>query len=56
MNMVVDLLVSYLMLSVMRHPLLTCALDARFNDRWHTFAPSAARGGQAMPMQADGAM
>ncbi|KAF5392555.1 hypothetical protein D9757_002170 [Collybiopsis confluens] len=26
-------------------------LDVRFNDRWHTFTPSAAKGGQAM--QAD---
>ncbi|KAI6106977.1 hypothetical protein EDD17DRAFT_1888537 [Pisolithus thermaeus] len=29
-------------------------LDVRFNDRWHTFSPSAAKGGQVMPMQADG--
>lgn len=28
-------------------------LDVRFNDRWHTFTPSAAKGGQVMPM--DGA-
>ncbi|KAI0320586.1 RNA-binding domain-containing protein [Amylostereum chailletii] len=28
-------------------------LDVRFNDRWHTFTPTAAKGGQAMPMQAD---
>ncbi|KAH8113822.1 hypothetical protein DFH11DRAFT_1509965 [Phellopilus nigrolimitatus] len=28
-------------------------LDVRFNDRWHTFTPTAARGGAAMPMQAD---
>jgi hypothetical protein len=26
-------------------------LDVRFNDRWHTFTPTAAKGGQAM--QAD---
>nr|VWP00330.1 Trehalose-6-phosphate phosphatase (EC [Ganoderma boninense] len=31
-------------------------LDVRFNDRWHTFSPTAAKGGQAIPMQADGAM
>ena len=29
-------------------------LDVRFNDRWHTFTPTAAKGGQVMPMQADG--
>ncbi|KAI0918355.1 hypothetical protein AcV5_002362 [Taiwanofungus camphoratus] len=29
-------------------------LDVRFNDRWHTFTPSAAKGGQTVPMQADG--
>lgn len=29
-------------------------LDVRFNDRWHTFTPSAARGGQANGMQTDG--
>ncbi|KAF8957855.1 hypothetical protein BDZ97DRAFT_1844401 [Flammula alnicola] len=28
-------------------------LDVRFNDRWHTFTPSAAKGGQIAPMQAD---
>ncbi|OCH89276.1 RNA-binding domain-containing protein [Obba rivulosa] len=28
-------------------------LDVRFNDRWHTFSPGAAKGGQTMPMQAD---
>ncbi|KAH9836100.1 RNA-binding domain-containing protein [Rhodofomes roseus] len=29
-------------------------LDVRFNDRWHTFTPSAAKGGQAVvPMQAE---
>lgn len=27
------------------------SLDVRFNDRWHTFTPSSAKGGQAM--QAD---
>ncbi|TBU60208.1 RNA-binding domain-containing protein [Dichomitus squalens] len=31
-------------------------LDVRFNDRWHTFSPGAAKGGQTVPMQADGAM
>ncbi|KAI9062104.1 RNA-binding domain-containing protein [Trametes sanguinea] len=31
-------------------------LDVRFNDRWHTFTPGAAKGGQTMPMQADVAM
>ncbi|KAF8840580.1 RNA-binding domain-containing protein [Paxillus ammoniavirescens] len=29
-------------------------LDVRFNDRWHTFTPTAAKGGQVMPLQADG--
>ncbi|EIW54807.1 RNA-binding domain-containing protein [Trametes versicolor FP-101664 SS1] len=28
-------------------------LDVRFNDRWHTFSPGAAKGGQAVPMQAE---
>ena len=56
MNTVVDLSVPYLMFSVMRYSLLMSSLDVRFNDRWHTFAPSAARGGQAIPMPADGAM
>ncbi|KAG6816015.1 hypothetical protein H0H87_009467 [Tephrocybe sp. NHM501043] len=28
-------------------------LDVRFNDRWHTFTPTAAKGGQVAPMQAD---
>ncbi|KAI0337219.1 RNA-binding domain-containing protein [Trametopsis cervina] len=29
-------------------------LDVRFNDRWHTFTPTAAKGGQAAaPMQTD---
>lgn len=28
-------------------------VDVRFNDRWHTFTPSAAKGGQVAPMQAD---
>ncbi|KAI0718666.1 hypothetical protein C8T65DRAFT_803566 [Cerioporus squamosus] len=31
-------------------------LDVRFNDRWHTFTPGAAKGGQAMPIAADVAM
>ncbi|KAI1785974.1 RNA-binding domain-containing protein [Ganoderma leucocontextum] len=31
-------------------------LDVRFNDRWHTFSPGAAKGGQAVPMQAEVAM
>ena len=31
----------------------TLYLDVRFNDRWHTFTPSAAKGGQVAPMQAD---
>ncbi|KAI0071042.1 RNA-binding domain-containing protein [Panus rudis PR-1116 ss-1] len=31
-------------------------LDVRFNDRWHTFSPGAARGSQGAPaVQADGA-
>ena len=29
-------------------------LDVRFNDRWHTFTPTAAKGGQSVPMQPDG--
>ncbi len=29
-------------------------LDVRFNDRWHTFTPAAAKGGQAVPIQPDG--
>ena len=29
-------------------------LDVRYNDRWHTFTPTAAKGGQAVPMQPDG--
>ncbi|KAG6887321.1 hypothetical protein C0992_012875 [Termitomyces sp. T32_za158] len=28
-------------------------LDVRFNDRWHTFTPTAAKGGQVATMQAD---
>ena len=28
-------------------------LDVRFNDRWHTFTPTAAKGGQLGAMQAD---
>ncbi|EGO03936.1 hypothetical protein SERLA73DRAFT_84149 [Serpula lacrymans var. lacrymans S7.3] len=28
-------------------------LDVRFNDRWHTFTPTAAKGGQVVPIQAD---
>lgn len=28
-------------------------LDVRFNDRWHTFTPTAAKGGQVMPLQPD---
>ncbi|RDX51727.1 RNA-binding domain-containing protein [Polyporus arcularius HHB13444] len=28
-------------------------LDVRFNDRWHTFTPGAAKGGQAIPIAAD---
>ena len=27
--------------------------DVRFNDRWHTFTPTAAKGGQMNAMQAD---
>lgn len=27
--------------------------DVRFNDRWHTFTPSAAKGGQVVPMQSE---
>jgi len=26
-------------------------LDVRFNDRWHTFTPTAAKGGQIAPLQ-----
>ncbi|KAF8268765.1 hypothetical protein EI94DRAFT_1771487 [Lactarius quietus] len=29
-------------------------LDVRFNDSWHTLTPTAAKGGQAIPIQADG--
>jgi len=29
-------------------------LDVRYNDRWHTFTPTAAKGGQAVTMQPDG--
>ena len=28
-------------------------LDVRFNDRWHTFTPTAAKGGQVIPLQPD---
>jgi len=28
-------------------------LDVRFNDRWHTFTPTAAKGGQVAAIQAD---
>lgn len=28
-------------------------LDVRYNDRWHTFTPTAAKGGQVVPMQAE---
>ncbi|KAF8644912.1 hypothetical protein AX16_008195 [Volvariella volvacea WC 439] len=28
-------------------------LDVRFNDRWHTFTPTAAKGGQVAPIQTD---
>ena len=28
-------------------------LDVRFNDRWHTFSPTSAKGGQAIPMGTD---
>ncbi|TDL22750.1 RNA-binding domain-containing protein [Rickenella mellea] len=28
-------------------------LDVRFNDRWHTFTPTAAKGTQVVPMQAE---
>jgi len=31
-------------------------LDVRFNDRWHVFTPTAAKGGQIAPMVADGAI
>jgi hypothetical protein len=29
-------------------------IDVRFNDRWHTFTPTAAKGGQVGPMQSEG--
>jgi len=29
-------------------------LDVRFNDRWHTFTPTAAKGGKTVSMQPDG--
>lgn len=35
--------------------LMRVGLDVRFNDRWHTFTPSAAKGGSVAPMVADGA-
>jgi hypothetical protein len=28
-------------------------LDVRFNDRWHTFTPTSAKGGQPAPMQTE---
>lgn len=28
-------------------------LDVRYNDRWHTFTPTAAKGGQAAVMQTE---
>ncbi|KAL5522607.1 hypothetical protein ACEPAG_8624 [Sanghuangporus baumii] len=31
-------------------------LDVRYNDRWHTFTPHAARGGTVAPIQADATM
>lgn len=33
---------------------LTLLTDVRFNDRWHTFTPTAAKGGQIAPIQTDG--
>ena len=30
-------------------------LDVRYNDRWHTFTPTAAKGGQAAAMQTEAA-
>lgn len=30
-------------------------LDVRFNDRWHTFTPDSAKGGQVAPMVAENA-
>ncbi|KAL0959773.1 hypothetical protein HGRIS_011463 [Hohenbuehelia grisea] len=30
-------------------------LDVRFNDRWHTFTPTAAKGGQVAPVAAEAA-
>ena len=50
-----DLLVSHHATSCI-YRRLTAHSDVRFNDRWHTFTPGAAKGGQAMPMQADVAM
>jgi hypothetical protein len=35
-------------------PLIYQLSDVRFNDRWHTFSPSAAKGGQVAPMQSEG--
>jgi hypothetical protein len=35
-------------------PLTQYSSDVRFNDRWHTFTPSAAKGGQVAPMQSEG--
>ena len=31
-------------------------VDVRFNDRWHTFTPTAARGGNAVPVPPDSVM
>lgn len=46
--------VGYVGLSYVLFYFIAIFLDVRFNDRWHTFTPSAAKGGQVAPMQSDG--
>ena len=33
--------------------LIAVLIDVRFNDRWHTFTPSAAKGGTVVPLPTD---
>jgi len=44
----------WLSVDLCRCSLFFVSLDVRFNDRWHTFTPSAAKGGQVAPMQPEG--
>jgi hypothetical protein len=37
----------------MRFFVLIKTIDVRFNDRWHTFSPEAAKGGQVASMATD---